>query len=222
MGFCGYQNRVYTKYVNNGTHVVQETYSSSNCTGTPHIENPVKIGSSCEEDPVDGVTYEIITVGTAPYIEISPTELPTTIPSIAPTVPTQNPITYAPTVQTNSPTISPTHIPTTPTNSPTHSTNISCGDDLNEWCYYVDLYPMNGQSISEIVAVADTSDDESYLHIIFTAKGSECISPTIDVIFEEIDFSSDDEYIKILDNNANSITNCTGSLIEIVDIGFNV
>ena len=36
--------------------------------------------------------------------------------------------------------------------------------------------------------------------------------PTIDVIFEEIDFASSSEYFDILDESGNSISQCTGDL----------
>ena len=130
-------------------------------------------------------------------ITSSPTT-PTVMPTDHPSSPSQHPTTI------------PSNAPTLPTLSPTHTPKELCGD--NEWCYYMNIYPLIGQTVSEMIAISSIDDDvDTYFHIQFTAKNNHCVEPMITVILEEIDLSDHEfEYYEIYDHYNNSITKCTG------------
>ena len=84
-----------------------------------------------------------------------------------------------------------------------------CGTDT--WCYYVDLYPTNNITSESVSIISETDGGSSYHHIYMKSNGYECINPVIDVIYEEIDFDSVNEYFDVFDNNDNLISRCYGS-----------
>ena len=91
-----------------------------------------------------------------------------------------------------------------------NTSRIPCG--TNTWCYYVNLFP-NFNISSETVSVISTTDDVASHHRIYIkSNGDKCVNPSINVIFEEIDFLTEStEYFDIYDEDDVLITRCTGS-----------
>ena len=114
---------------------------------------------------------------------------------------------------TPEPTKSPTHYPsispTIPTAAPTFTSKVSCG--MNEWCYYINLYPEIGDEISETVYIVNIDDSaDTYFHIEFTPINTACVHPRFSIIYEDIDFLLDHEYFSVYDTN-NQLATCHGN-----------
>eukprot|EP01084_Bolivina_argentea_P102539 183697_1 len=129
---------------------------------------------------------------------------------------------------TSEPTNQPTQIPSTPTNLPTVHPSLSPSDSTftpsyspttmqlcgtNEWCRYVDIYPMQNQTTSFLVMITNEDDNaDTYFYTYIRSNGNECIEPRISFSFEEIDFSSSTiEYLSIYDQNNMLIEKCLGN-----------
>ena len=137
-------------------------------------------------------------------ITLNPTQSPSTDPTNL-----SKPPSVSPTTATQSPTYSPSYDPTTPTQSPTHSSKVSCGN--NEWCYFVDITPMIGSTVSKTLYIAnDHEDEDTYFHVQFNIIHDDCSDPRLSLRFEEIDFLTDDEYLDVFDNQRKLIRRCTG------------
>lgn len=87
---------------------------------------------------------------------------------------------------------------------------ILCG--TNTWCYYLDLYPTTNITSETVSIISETNGGESYHQIYIKSKDYACINPTIDVIFEEIDFGYEPlEYFDVYDENDTLLSRCTGN-----------
>ena len=93
--------------------------------------------------------------------------------------------------------------------TPNPVTREGCG--ANEWCYYVDLYPQSGITTSETVDIYTDVESVATTHQVFIKSNSQdCLNPSIDVIYEEIDFRSNFEYFEVYEDNT-FITRCNGN-----------
>eukprot|EP01083_Nonionella_stella_P254471 874377_1 len=126
---------------------------------------------------------------------------------------------YTPTF---SPTVAPSRIPSmhhrmllVPTETKTR-----CGNEINRtWCYYPDLFPTPGIVTSQIINIASlqvrntdyVDNQDTNFEIYITIQGSDCIEPTITFTFEEIDFSSSNEYLDVFDNDGSKVARCRGT-----------
>ena len=129
--------------------------------------------------------------------------------------PTLEPTTYEPTIPTLEPTTVPTLEPTSVTQTPSLSptANIQfCGNPLtgeNRYCYYENIYPPTSGNYSKDIIIQQADiNDFVYFDIFITSRKNECIQPTITFLYEEIDYNSFTEYIKVLDENNVQIAEC--------------
>ena len=96
----------------------------------------------------------------------------------------------------------------------THAPTIFDGDRIlcgtNTWCYYVDVFPINNVTSEKLWIYSEISGEINNHEIYITSIDNNCINPTIDVIFEEIDFSSPTtEYFDVFDENNSLLIRCT-------------
>ena len=87
---------------------------------------------------------------------------------------------------------------------------LSCGP--HTWCYYVNLYSVFDNASETVAITSTTNGDETYHKVYITSINSDCFNPTIDVMYEEIDFDSSDEYFDVYDEyNDVLISRCNGT-----------
>ena len=74
------------------------------------------------------------------------------------------------------------------------------------------ITPSRTQATSATATVQSTNNNMAEnIDAIFSIRSNDCVDPTVTVTFEEIDFSwSSTEYFNVLDNDGNTITQCTG------------
>eukprot|EP01083_Nonionella_stella_P109312 318588_1 len=149
---------------------------------------------------IETFIYETSDFITKPY---TPTFSPTLAPSRVPSMPTTN-------YPSRAPSTTPTQRSTAPSHAPTE-TKTSCG--TRTWCYYSDLFPTPGIVTSQTINIQNPDDAQATnFNIYITIQGSHCIEPTITFTFEEIDFSSSNEYLDVFDNDGSKVDRCSGTL----------
>ena len=114
---------------------------------------------------------------------------------------------------TGSPTAAPPSATASPTSTPTFTSRVYCGYGFggNRWCYHVDMFPVIGTQTSYIAAIA--SEEQNYaatFDVKFTANDNDCVDPSISLIFEEIDYNTEWEYLTVSDNDGAFIEKCIG------------
>ena len=94
--------------------------------------------------------------------------------------------------------------------------NISCDAtnttiSTSKSCYTY-LNPSNIAVTAQTITIAsDIQEQDSNITIYLMGGNTKCLSPSIDMYFEEIDFSDPNEYFTVYDNENEIIANCTGS-----------
>eukprot|EP01084_Bolivina_argentea_P287213 492783_1 len=144
-----------------------------------------------------------------------PTSSPTKSPTNSPLPPTMNP-TLEPTVLTMDPSVNPTLEPTVyPTLEPTIEPTASywlCETNPYIWCYYIEIYPADTIITTTIVNITDIDRSANvYFNITFIPRGAECHSPHITFEYEQIDISSNNEYISVFNNKGALLKKCQGN-----------
>eukprot|EP01083_Nonionella_stella_P084470 233844_1 len=135
-----------------------------------------------------------------------PTASPTRLPSLSPT---NVPSTQSPTDVTSQPTLSPTYA------APV--INSSCGS--HRTCYYLNIAPIPGITISRTIDVQEiggSSSYDSYFEIYVTPKGHSCTDPSITLTYERIDYDSPGETLSV-NASGTEIATCGGSTSNLCD-----
>ena len=86
-----------------------------------------------------------------------------------------------------------------------------CG--INTWCYHVDMHSIN--SITASTSITITYEDEikdTFFDIYITPRDSDCLSPSISLLFEEIDFDESSEYFNVSTGTNEHLAHCTGTV----------
>ena len=78
-----------------------------------------------------------------------------------------------------------------------------CGS--TQYCYYIDIYPIPGQTVSESITITSVSDGVTVHFINITSITNICTNPVIDVIYEQTNFDALDEYIEIFERDINGV-----------------
>eukprot|EP01084_Bolivina_argentea_P288064 494371_1 len=108
----------------------------------------------------------------------------------------------------------PTITPIISTSRPTNTGDL-CGSEFNRYCYYINIYSSihdDTQFEQSIVKFADNV--ATTFDLYFIARNNICLSPSITLIYELIDYDGSSEYIDVYDNNNVLIQRCGGEGIE--------
>ena len=96
---------------------------------------------------------------------------------------------------------------TTP--SPTLYPKRKCANET--FCSYVDLQDINGTMRSKTITIGHQDDNsDTHFMIFFTSKDGDCISPHINLLFEENSFSGSYSLFGVYDENADFLQECVG------------
>eukprot|EP01083_Nonionella_stella_P300649 1027588_1 len=113
---------------------------------------------------------------------------------------------------TSIPSPSPTHVPTAVTSSPTPNPTMKSSCGSYRTCYTVDAVPIYPKLTSVSVPVGGGYYGTStYYDVTFYIHGTACNHPSIDFVFERIDYDAANEQIYV-DYNGTRIASCGGDV----------